>query len=63
MGPDPPEQAGLPRHRERRAAGLDHRRTVRSGGCLDDPEVHTVQTTGIFPMRADVLPIADWINR
>ncbi|WP_436531402.1 cysteine hydrolase family protein [Actinoplanes sp. HUAS TT8] len=45
----------------RQAADLDYRLTVLADGCLDnDPEVHTVLTTKVFPAQADVLPIADW---
>jgi nicotinamidase-related amidase len=48
----------------RQAADLDYRLTVLADGCLDnDPEVHTVLTTKIFPRQADVTTIADWTAR
>ena len=47
----------------RQAADLDYRLTVLSDGCLDeDPEVHRVLTTAVFPKQADVLTVADWIG-
>jgi nicotinamidase-related amidase len=45
----------------RQAADLDYRLTVLADGCLDnDPEVHTVLTTKVFPAQAEVLTIEDW---
>lgn len=45
----------------RQAADLDYRLTVLSDACLDnDPEVHTVLTTKVFPAQAEVLTAADW---
>jgi nicotinamidase-related amidase len=45
----------------RQAADLDYRLTVLSDGCLDnDPEVHTVLTTKVFPSQAEVTTVAGW---
>ena len=48
----------------RQAADLDYRLVVLADGCLDaDPEVHRVLTEKVFPRQADVLTVADWIQR
>lgn len=48
----------------RQAADMDYRLTVLSDGCLDaDPEVHRVLTEKVFPRQAEVLTVADWIQR
>jgi nicotinamidase-related amidase len=45
----------------RQAADLDYRLTVLADACLDnDPEVHTVLTTKVFPAQADVTTVAGW---
>jgi len=45
----------------RQAADLDYRLTVLADGCLDaDAEVHRVLMDKVFPLQAEVLPIADW---
>ncbi|ROO91340.1 nicotinamidase-related amidase [Actinocorallia herbida] len=45
----------------REAADLDYTLTVLADACLDaDPEVHTVLTTKVFPMQADVMDTATW---
>ncbi|SFF13000.1 Isochorismatase family protein [Actinoplanes philippinensis] len=44
---------------ERRAADLDHRLTVLSAGCPDDdPAVHEVLTTKVFPAQAEIRTVA-----
>jgi nicotinamidase-related amidase len=46
----------------RQAADLDFSLTVLSDGCADpDAEVHRVLCEKVFPRRAQVLTVADWI--
>ena len=45
----------------RQAADLDYQLTVPADCCLDnDPEVHTVLTTKVFPRQAEVTTAAAW---
>jgi nicotinamidase-related amidase len=48
----------------REAADLDYELTILSDGCADaDDEVHRVLLEKVFPRQAEVLSIADWLNR
>jgi nicotinamidase-related amidase len=45
----------------REAADKDYRLTVLSDGCADnDPEVHHVLTTKVFPRHAEVITVEEW---
>ena len=45
----------------REAADKDYRLTVLSDGCADnDPEVHHVLTTKVFPRQAEVISVEEW---
>ncbi|MFF8367405.1 cysteine hydrolase family protein [Streptomyces lydicus] len=45
------------------ATDLDFGLTVLVDGCLDpDPEVHRVLTEKVFPLRADVVTVDEWIR-
>jgi len=46
----------------RQAADLDYRLTVLADGCLDaDPDVHRMLVEKVFPRRAEVVSVADWV--
>jgi nicotinamidase-related amidase len=48
----------------REAADLDYELTILSDGCADaDEEVHRVLLEKVFPRQAEVLSVADWLNR
>lgn len=46
----------------RAAADLDLEVTVLTDGCFDDdPDVHRVLTTKVFPTQADLLTVEEWV--
>lgn len=48
----------------RQAADLDYRLVVLADACLDgDQEVHRVLTEKVFPRQADVLTVAEWVEK